>query len=393
MPRHRQLYDWADRVATHFPDLPPATAFSLALWSFGLVLAHACGLTTVVTHLAPVLGQAVNTVRQRLRECYQPAAAKTGRHRTELDPATCCGPLVRWITATWADRRVALALDATYLADRFCILTAAIVYRGCAVPVAWTVLPANAPGAWHPHWVALLARVAEALGSGWEVVVLTDRGLESPELFRAIVGLGMHPLMRVKTNGSFRPAGWHKFYPLRSFAAGEGNRFAAVGVAYQTARLPCTLLASRSPGCVEAWLLLTDLPVGAAEACWYALRSWIEQGFKVLKSGGWQWQKTRMTHPDRVERLWVVMAVATVWLVEVGGLAEFEPLPETMPRFRAVGRRRVHRLFRIGLGVIVAGLLAGRVPVGRFIPEPWPTPVPILHMTEDEFRYHLTYPS
>lgn len=30
MPRHPQLYEWADRLATHFPRLPKAAAFGLA---------------------------------------------------------------------------------------------------------------------------------------------------------------------------------------------------------------------------------------------------------------------------------------------------------------------------------------------------------------------------
>jgi len=33
-------------------------------------------------------------------------------------------------------------------------------------------------------------------------------------------------------------------------------------------------------------LLLTDLPLNAAEACWYGLRAWIEQGFKKIKGAG-----------------------------------------------------------------------------------------------------------
>lgn len=44
-----------------------------------------------------------------------------------------------------------------------------------------------------------------------------------------------------------------------------------------------------------------------------------------------------MTDPDRAARVWVAVAVATVWVVEVGGLAEFEPRPETVPRFRSAG--------------------------------------------------------
>ena len=392
MPRHPALYQWAARVATHFPGLPPALAFGLAAWSFGMVLAHAGGLSAVACALAPILGRSANTARQRLRETYQPAGRKRGRGRTELDPAACCGPLVRWVTGGWADRRVALALDVTNLADRFHVLTAAIVYRGCAIPVAWAVLPANAPDPWNPHWERLLGRVADALGPGWQVVALTDRGLESADLFRAVVARGWHPLMRAKAAGTFRPAGWHRFRPLAAFAARGGARFAAAGTAYRTAPLGCTLLACRAAGCRDAWLVLTDLPVAAADPCWYALRSWVEQGFKVIKSGGWQWQRARIAHPDRAERVWAALAVATLWPVEVGGLAEFEPRAETVPPFRPPAGPRTHRLFRVGLGLILAGLMAGEVRSGRFAPEPWPNTVPIPAVTEDEFMAQSTYP-
>jgi hypothetical protein len=238
----------------------------------------------------------------------------------------------------------------------------------------------------------LLDRVAAALGGGWTVLVLTDRGLESAELFRMITARGWHPLMRVKGAGSFRPDGWHAFYPLRGFATRVGDRFAAAGTAYKTAPLACTLLACRAAGCADPWVVLTDLPASAADPCWYALRSWVEQGFKVIKRGGWQWQRTRMTDPDRAERLWVAVAVATVWLVEVGGLAECEPVAETVPPLGRLDRPRVHRLFRVGLAVILAGLLAGRVRTGRLVPEPWPTPTPIPALAEEEFRSRLTYP-
>ena len=232
MPRHTQLYDWTGRVATHFPDLPKPTANVLAAWSYGMVLAHACGTTAVALALAALLKQGVNTLRQRLREFYKPAHTKAGRGRTQLDPTTCCGPLVRWITTGWTDKRVALALDATNLGDRFHVLACAVVYRGCSIPVAWAILPGGVKDKWNPHWIRLLDRVSAALGGGWTVLVLTDRGLESSDLFRTITGRGFHPLMRVKAGGSFRPDGWHAYDPLKSFAAREGSRFAAAGTAY-----------------------------------------------------------------------------------------------------------------------------------------------------------------
>ena len=108
-----------------------------------MVSAHACGTTAVAPALAARLGQGVNTVRRRLREFYRPAARKVGRGRTELDATARCAPPVRWITAGWADRRIAPALDVTNPGGAFCILAFAVVHRGCSIPIACAVLPAG----------------------------------------------------------------------------------------------------------------------------------------------------------------------------------------------------------------------------------------------------------
>jgi Transposase DDE domain len=395
MPRPDPLYQWTQRVATRFPELPRPTAAVLALYSYGAVPAQSCAVSAVALALAALRGPAVNTVRQRLRELYQPAARKAGRGRTELDPAVCSAPLLRWAVAGFgAARRLAVALDVTNLGDRFHVLCCSVVFRGCGVPVAWAALRGNAPAPWTPHWAALLGRVAGALGPGWEVVVLTDRGLESAALFRHIAGLGWHPLMRAKAGGTFRPAGWARRHPMGRFAARPGQRFAAAGVAYRDDPLPCTLLAEWRAGGEAPWLLLTDLPPAGASAGWYAWRAWVEQNFKVVKSAGWQWQRTRMADPERAARLWAVVALATLWLVEVGGLAEQAVPPATVPRLPKppAGRPRVHRLFRLGLAVILAGLLRGELMAGTVTPEPWPAPDPPAGITEENFLADLTYP-
>ena len=100
-------------------------------------------------------------------------------------------------------------------------------------------------------------------------------------------------------------------------------------------------------GYEEPWFLVTDLAPDQAEGLWYGMRSWIEGGFKLLKSGGWQWQATRMTDPDRVERLWLVLAVATRYVLAVGGEAdEAEFASATVPEPAGrVGRGR-HRVGR-----------------------------------------------
>ena len=81
------------------------------------------------------------------------------------------------------------------------------------------------------------------------------------------------------------------------------------------ARLNCTLMVRWSEGYEEGWFVLTDLPAAEADCAWYGLRSWIERGFKHAKSGGWNWQDTRMNDPQRASRQWLAMAVASLLVV------------------------------------------------------------------------------
>jgi hypothetical protein len=130
-------------------------------------------------------------------------------------------------------------------------------------------------------------------------------------------------------------------------------------------------------------LILTDLPPEASTACWYGLRAWIEQGFKITKRAGWQWHRTHMTKPERAARLWLAVAVATLWLLSVGGEAE-ETIPAstvpdlstllpTQPRLRRATRLRLVSVFRRGWNLILVALLEQEpLPTGRFVPEPRP---------------------
>ena len=61
-----------------------------------------------------------------------------------------------------------------------------------------------------------------------------------------------------------------------------------------------------------------------------ALRWWQEESFKDLKSGGWQWQASHLTDPQRMQHLVLVMALAYAWWISLGTYVWSQP-----PRFRA----------------------------------------------------------
>src|SRR5256712_11195214 len=163
MSHAEPLSQWTEIVSTAFPELSGPQAKVLAYWSYGMVLAKSCGITLVCAVLALHLGCSEGSLVQRLREWCYGAKDKKGDKRRELDVSTCFAPLLKWILAWWpADQpRLALALDATTLKKRFTVLCISVVYRGCAIPVAWKVVGALEKGAWQPHWMKLLTKLAD----------------------------------------------------------------------------------------------------------------------------------------------------------------------------------------------------------------------------------------
>ena len=143
MSCQRAVYQWTEIVTTHMPHLSKPQARVLALWSLGMVLARSCALSAVSLFLAQGLERKPNTVRQQLREfCYEANAKRSGP-RQEVAVETCFAPLLAWVLRWWEGTQLALAVDATTLGQRFVVLVVSVVYRGCAVPVAWSVLPAS----------------------------------------------------------------------------------------------------------------------------------------------------------------------------------------------------------------------------------------------------------
>jgi hypothetical protein len=236
MSRPPELYQWIDTVTRRFSPLSKPQALGLALWSFGMILARSCSLTAVANLLAPLLGQSFNTVRERLRDTYREAKAKAGSQRAGLDVTRCWAPWLAWILDGWSGQQLALALDATSLGDRFVVLVISVVYRGCAVPVAWTVLKAQEKHPWKPEWLALLKQFRGRVPSGWLVIVLADRGLYAKWLYEAIVELHWHPCLRVNTSGSFRPQGWYHWHPFSYWLPHPGSRWQGRGTAFRGPR-------------------------------------------------------------------------------------------------------------------------------------------------------------
>jgi hypothetical protein len=303
---------------TFLPQLRPAQQRGLAEWVSGVLDAQSGGEAAILRAVAP-LGRARHALRARLREFLCDGADRAKPCATSLEVEACFAPLLAWVLTWWTGDTLPLAIDATSLRDRQVVLAISVLYRGSAIPVAWVVLPHRGKGAWMPHLERLLALLAPAVPVPMTVLVMTDQGLWSPRLWRQIKDNGWHPLMRIRPEATFAPAGERR-QAARGLVDGPGWYWVGEGVAYKdkAKQIAGTLLVVWGHGQKVPWLLLSDLPPEQIDGRWYGLRVWIELGFRALKSFGWQWERTRRTNPVRVARHWLVLAIATLLSLAVG---------------------------------------------------------------------------
>lgn len=394
----RECYQMQQTLTQHLPHLRPAQVKGLTLWVYGTVLAQSACQSAVAAALS-VLGRQ-DTMRQYLREWLYDGLDKAAPCHTQLEIRRCFAPLLGWLLSWWTSDRLALAIDPTMQGDRTNALVISVVYRppqADAIPVAWHILPANRPGPWIEPITELLELLAPSVPPDLEVIVLCDRGLRSPRLWRQIMALGWHPYLRQSVNTVFCADGGTRL-PARALVPGPGHAWVGHGTAFRAAskRRRGTLLVVWEPNQDEPWVVLTDLEPQQAGPAWYGLRCWIEMGFRALKSVGWQWQKTRRTHPERIARHWLVLSVTTLWTLAYGTRAEDAANLDIAPsRLRAPPRaaarpqhpapRRTQRPVSVlRLGITWFSRLLHRGQLWRRVwlhPEPWPKPSPHLKIT------------
>ena len=393
MPRHTPLYEWDQRVATAFPDLPPATARVLADWSSGLVLAHTCGLGTVALTLAAVLGQAVHTARQRVREFYPPADRKAGQGarrwtRPPVAHRSCDGSRPGGPTSgsPWPWTRPTWGIGSTSRRRPSC--------TGGAHPGRLGRPAGRRHGRVEP---ALGPAVGSGLGRA------PRGGLDGPGPDRPRIGIRRVVPGHRRTRPPSADAGPSPvvvpsrrvadILPLGTFAAREGSRFAAIGTAYRTAPLGCTLPGGRVAG-VRTGGWSGPRPPGVVCGPVLVRRAELD---RAGVQGHEERRVAMAANPD---------GAPGSGRAVVGGRGGRDVMagrgrrsggtrtasPRRFRRWADGTAAPAHRLFRVGLAVILAGLLSGEVRTGRFQPELWPDPVPIPPITEVMFCSQMTYP-
>lgn len=281
----------------------------------------------------------------------------------EVNTTLCFHPFARHHLLLGKAKALVLSLDPTTQDERVVLLTVAVRYRGCALPLAWAVWPGNQPLREANFWQRVelvLAEVKTLLPAGVEVTITGDRAFGTPAFCDLVTAQGWHYVVRIQRQTRYQDhaGGEHCVAELVSAPNQRRKLVAKAFKKYQWRTV--TLVAYWGARHKEALLLASDLKPAWALIQLYQRRSAIEAFFRDLKSDGWHWEQSQVVDLAHLQRLLVGLALAT-WMTLLAGTAVAQTLLSRPP----TGQRRTRpydakfSLFALGRQHLTAPLLPG----------------------------------
>lgn len=228
------------------------------------------------------------------------------------------GPLIEQAVVGWVGKRMYVALDTSMLWNTYCLIRLSVIYRGRAVPLVWRVIEHGSAAVSFETYKDLLNEAKSRLPFACKVVFLADRGFADTQLMGHLRGLGWHFRIRIKSTFWIYPS------HLAPFQVGE--------VALQPGHMSCWhevsitdkhfgpvhLAVARPLGSDEYWYVVSDESAELKTLEEYGLRFDIEENFLDDKSNGFQLESSLIRSAKALERLCLVLAMTTLYLVSVG---------------------------------------------------------------------------
>jgi len=316
----------------------------LALLVTGLLLARHTALPRLAAQLRRVNPTThTDSIERRLRRILAD---------TNWDVATIYAAVARVSLQRLPAGRCVLVLDDTQQTTHCTLSTLVLDYGGRAVPLAWCRWSGRLHGRYWAQIDGLFQQAERILPAHVQPVVLADRGLASPRLISLIQQRGWDYLVRVQRDTTLRTDSRRRSPRVQLGTLidqpGQPSVTRAGWIFGRGALWAHTAVVWRR-GHQEPWLLVSNLDLGPALADVYARRMHVEALFRDAKSGGFEWELSRVLRADRAQRLLLGLMLALLCAVLLG---EASMRAGEIP---AYGRRRhAVSLLRRGLDWLTA---------------------------------------
>jgi len=285
-------------------------------------------------------------------------------------------PIIEHVLSGWAGREVTIILDGCLVNhDALQMLRLSLSHCYRALPLAWEVV-ATAGLVELTVCETMLDHVDTLLKRTRRVTFLADRGFRDRDWARKCRALGWDYIIRIANNT------YITFSDGRQIAVdhlgvkpGQRRYFPNVRLTRE-ADWCCNIAITwtrASPKCPsELCVVMTNLHADGWVLRHYLKRMHIEESFRDDKSGGFDLDATHLTDPKRLDTLLLAIAVAVLWIYEIGEqVIRDERRSEIDP-----GYHRQLSVFQLGWRQLRRALSCTVLPAIRLILRPFkPEPV------------------
>jgi hypothetical protein len=287
--------------------------------------------------LSILVAAAMRVERASLANIGRAAAGAAAKHQVKrcwrfvanerVAPACAMGGVVAALVRKRRKKPLLVALDWVDVRG-FQTLMAAAVLKGRSVPLCWASCTGHtydghrSRNAFEESLLLLVLR--SMIPEGVKVILLADRGFGRAELARFCQRYRLSYVIRVKSDVWVKCAGYEGNlfdYPVKPGACkllrNAEYRKSDPVAQHVVVRWVRGLPKERD----ECWFLMTDLTAGPARVSrLYRRRMTIEELFRDHKSkrNGWSLRDTRVSTPERLDRLLLVLALAYILLAGLG---------------------------------------------------------------------------
>jgi len=277
----------------------------------GLILAQSVHLSQIAQHI-PSEAQAAGRLAQ----------VRRWLKNTFIQVPTFYRPLIIEALQPWAGKAVFVILDGCLVnheALQFFRLSLSHCFR--AIPLAWLVV--QGPGLITVEKCdALLVEAVQLLRHVTTVTFLADRGFRDKDWAEKCRKLRWNYGIRIANNTTVtladgrvlavdalgvHPGRARYFQKVRLTADADWRCNLAVTWTRATPKQPAELCA-----------IAMNVTTNARTLKDYLKRMHIEQSFRDDKSGSFDLEATKLTDPDRLNHLLLAIAVATLWIYDIG---------------------------------------------------------------------------
>ncbi len=311
---NQKLYEFNKELLETLYEKPgDSLVKTLAMMVTGLLLGRHVQLWMIALWL-PFAIQLTSLVRRFERFLADP----------RVEVARYFEPFVWAMRVSLGDAVAYVILDCTQTGPQCRTLVAGLAYQGTILPLAWKTYQGKKGHLKGAHQKALLEAIAPYLRHHRQVIVLGDAEFSNEPVigwlrkqeWDFVFRFQHRYLVQIEKAGEWRSM--KAVYEACEMQAGQVKHWEQAIYTQHHQFSDLTLTVHWGEQEDEPLCLVSTLPASQQPHLIYEMRPWIECLFGNHKSRGFQLARTRLTDPEQIDRLVLVLAIATCLILGLG---------------------------------------------------------------------------